>query len=480
VTGLRLIKDFNNDGRNNFDDLLASSPVRGEDRIQFDRLDPGTYFVRVGIGTGAGVDYELQFNTPAIETAQLNLNLLDIFPLSAGSIANPAPVRFEAEIGDEVFEQRFEDDFSPTLLTADVDINQRNIPIKIRAFSLNPDGTETQFDIDPSRGDQEFDATYDTLDRRLFKTGTAIRANEGQSILQIVRGDGEGGRIRLNVTYDTFTESQLVPDTADIQSSASGTDQDDTLIGTDINGLLSGKAGDDEIDTAGGDDIAFGGPGDDLIAGGLGNDVIRGGLGNDTLRGDLNNRSPQSNIDGGDDTIFGGDGNDRIGGKSGNDTLSGEQGDDTIFGDAGNDSLSGGSGDDELIGGAGDDQLTGDQGDDVLTGVDPDSKTPGIGEFDQMTGGLGSDRFVLGDRKRTYYLGQGEVDHAAIFDFSLAEGDVIQLHGEAADYSLGAFTKGDIAGVDISTNNAGELVGSIVGVSLAELSLTDTAVFDFV
>lgn len=413
--GLRLIKDFNNDGRNNFDDLLASTPIRSEDRIQFDRLEPGTYFVQVGIGTGAEADYELRFNAPPIETAQLKLNLLDIFPLSAGSIANPAPVRFEAEIDDQVFEQSFEDDFSPTLLTADVDINQREIPIKIRAFSLNPDGTETQFDIDPSRGDQEFDATYDTLTRDLFKVGTGIRANEGQSILQIVRGDGEGGRIRLNVNYETFTDSPSALGSANLQSNESGTNRSDTLVGTDVNGLISGKAGNDKIDTAGGDDIAFGGPDNDVIAGGLGDDSLNGGVGND-----------------------------------------------------------------ELIGGAGNDQLLGGGGNDSLTGVDPNSQQPGLGEFDQMSGGLGSDRFILGDVTQTYYLGQGDLDHAAIFDFSLQDNDIIQLHGEAADYSLQDFTEGSVSGVAIAQQSTGDLIGSVVDVSTAELSLNNPSIFDFV
>ncbi len=245
-----------------------------------------------------------------------------------------------------------------------------------------------------------------------------------------------------------------------------------------VSGIYQGTRQGDLIVAGVGDDEINGKRGNDLIAGGLGNDLIQGGRGHDILRGDLNNRDPQSDIAGGDDIIHGGRGNDRIGGKSGNDTLYGDQGKDAIWGDAGDDLLDGGRGKDTLIGGIGSDQLVGGRGKDILTGVDPSAQAAGFGEFDQMTGGKGADRFILGDKKQTYYLGQGLVDHAAIFDFSLAEGDVIQLHGEAADYSLGAFTEGEISGVTIVTG--GDLVGAVAGISLADLSLSDTAAFEFV
>jgi Ca2+-binding RTX toxin-like protein len=44
-----------------------------------------------------------------------------------------------------------------------------------------------------------------------------------------------------------------------------------------------------------------------------------------------------------------------------------------------------------------------------------------------LTGSTGSDRFVLGDATKTYYLGNGMSDYALITDFGV--GDVIQKSG---------------------------------------------------
>ena len=133
----------------------------------------------------------------------------------------------------------------------------------------------------------------------------------------------------------------------------------------------------------------FGGPGDDTIGtnqspdafyrieayGGSGNDLIYGGGDTDLLNGDtadaftlyptLSNPSLAPY-----DTS--GDGDDILMGFAGNDTLNGNGGNDQLFGGSGADTLDGGDGNDFLYGGP-----------------------RGTGALDELTGGAGSDVFVL-------------------------------------------------------------------------------------
>ncbi|ELR99257.1 CRTAC homolog protein [Gloeocapsa sp. PCC 73106] len=97
------------------------------------------------------------------------------------------------------------------------------------------------------------------------------------------------------------------------------------------------------------------------------NDTLVGQEGNDTLSG-LN----------GNDALSGGAGGDRLSGGEGNDQLSGGKGNDRLMGENGNDTLMGGIGVDTLEGGGGNDRLSG-----------------GNSSGDELTGGAGSDRFVL-------------------------------------------------------------------------------------
>jgi hypothetical protein len=88
------------------------------------------------------------------------------------------------------------------------------------------------------------------------------------------------------------------------------------------------------------------------------------------------------------------------------------------------------------------DKLVGLDGDEQFLGVDPTATTPGRNEVDSFTGGLGSDRFILGDLNRVYYddvsrRSAGTSDYALITDFSQEQGDIIQLKGKASDYSIG-------------------------------------------
>ena len=96
--------------------------------------------------------------------------------------------------------------------------------------------------------------------------------------------------------------------------------------------------------------------------------------------------------------LWGQNGNDDLFGGTGNDTLSGGAQCDLLFGLQGNDLLNGGYGNDTLSGGADNDTLNGNFGNDI------------------MTGGLGADTFVFDDGGAK-----------TVTDFSLAEGDILQL-----------------------------------------------------
>ncbi len=147
-----------------------------------------------------------------------------------------------------------------------------------------------------------------------------------------------------------------------------------------------------------------------------------------------------------------------------------------IQGFAGNDRLTAGSKNDVLIGGTGNDTLIGGAGKDILVGVDPTSATAGRSEIDTLTSaGLG-DRFVLGDVNQVYYndgnnTNSGLNDYAKIVGFSSTAGDIIQLKGKAADYSLSSPPLLLGLGTAIYNNTFGqpELIGvvqNVFGLSL--------------
>nr|MDJ0661893.1 calcium-binding protein [Crocosphaera sp.] len=260
--------------------------------------------------------------------------------------------------------------------------------------------------------------------------------------------------------------------------SLEGGENDDNIYGSDGNDVIAGDSGDDDLDGGLGDDTISGGTGDDtifgeenffgygtdiyffqsysvsydpyqefynvgndsiegdngndVIFGGLGDDTISGGTGDDTIFGDIYNLYYEEDYEedyNGNDSIEGDSGNDYLLGRLGDDTISGGTGDDTIFGETGNDIISGGTGDDTIFG---------ETGNDIISGTTSDSEE--IDEIDELTGGLGSDRFILGDEIGVYYddgdpMSLGESDFALITDFN-ADQDFIQLHGPREFYYL--------------------------------------------
>jgi hypothetical protein len=117
--------------------------------------------------------------------------------------------------------------------------------------------------------------------------------------------------------------------------------------------------------------------------------------------------------------VKGTQGNDTIAGSTGNDNLAGGRGNDTIIGRQGNDTLTGGGGNDIIFGGSGDDVLngTGDNGN--------GSSSRGVNEQDLLVGGSGADKFILGDSKGSYYLGDKNNGFAKIQDFSTSDNLVL-------------------------------------------------------
>lgn len=108
------------------------------------------------------------------------------------------------------------------------------------------------------------------------------------------------------------------------------------------------------------------------------------------------------------DTLAAGIGADTLAGGTGGDSLSGDDGDDVVWGNAGADTLSGGFGDDQVRGGQGNDSLSGGLGNDFISGDRG---------ADTESGGPGADIFH----------GSRDAGVDRVLDFSLAEGDRVQL-----------------------------------------------------
>ena len=229
----------------------------------------------------------------------------------------------------------------------------------------------------------------------------------------------------------------------------------DSLHGNDGDDVINGHDGDDNIWADNGSDTIYAGAGNDWISGGTGDDVIRGENGADhVLAGDgddfVNGGDTTDRIFGGngDDTLVGGNANNFLYGQNGNDILRGGANSDTIEGGSGNDTLYGEDGDDNLYGNSGRDRLFGNNGNDGLFG--------GIGSSnDQLTGGRGSDRFLL----------WATADTAQ--DTGATEGVVRFVNNTAGsrnpgDATISAWTDAEIIAVDAALAELHHRVGSSI------------------
>ncbi|RAK65664.1 hypothetical protein DJ019_11025 [Phenylobacterium kunshanense] len=167
-----------------------------------------------------------------------------------------------------------------------------------------------------------------------------------------------------------------------------------------------------------------GGDGDDSLVGGAGFDNLQGNTGADTASGGL-----------GDDWVVGGKDNDSLSGDAGNDLVYGNLGADTCEGGDGNDIVRGGQDNDSLSGGSGDDYVSGDKGDDTVAG------------------GAGADIF--------HTFGDAGIDR--VIDFSLADGDRVQLD-PGTQYMVAQVGADTV----ISMTGGGQMV--LVGVQMGNLT----------
>jgi Ca2+-binding RTX toxin-like protein len=226
-----------------------------------------------------------------------------------------------------------------------------------------------------------------------------------------------------------------------------GSFSSNTLSGGDGKDILSGEDGNDSLYGEDGDDSLYGGFENDYLDGGSGEDYLNGGYHDDSLYGGEDNDT----LDGwnGDDDLYGGTGNDTLLGDLGDDTLYGNDGDDYLYEEVdfteydytdvgGNDHLSGGNGNDTLVSEDGDDTLYGGSGNDILEGGNGSDHLNGYGwgtEIDTLTGGAGTDTFVLGDYWWGAYYVEDAAGYATITDWE-ASIDSIELYGSSSDYRL--------------------------------------------
>jgi serralysin len=116
-------------------------------------------------------------------------------------------------------------------------------------------------------------------------------------------------------------------------------------------------------------------------------------------------------------------------------------GNDILVGNSVANTLSGGKGSDSLYGGKGGDTLLGGSGNDFLVGYGSGT------EYDLLTGGIGTDAFVLGQSSGAFYQGNG---YATITDFYWVD-DYIQARGSAKDTAI--YYGNDLLGVVQDTTN---------------------------
>ncbi|MEB3218554.1 MAG: hypothetical protein VKN72_20280 [Nostocales cyanobacterium 94392] len=121
------------------------------------------------------------------------------------------------------------------------------------------------------------------------------------------------------------------------------------------------------------------------------------------------------------------------------------------------------------------------EGSGILEAINVDSLAPFVQNSPVVAGvqtinaTSSADTFILGDATEPYYDNMGIQDYALILNFDSSE-DVIQLHGNASDYQLGAAPSEVPQSTGIFLNN-NELVGVVAGVS--DLAL-DADYFSFV
>ena len=431
-----------------------------------------TFDTTLGVYTGSAVDSLTEI---ASNDDFFSLQSQVAFTANAGTTYQIAVDSFESSVGDitlnlDLLDPLTNDNFADSISITGSSVSESGTNVGATGEVGEPDHAFASIPINsvwwswtaPNDGFFAIDTFGSDYDTSLgIYTGSAVNSLtevgsnddvlslQSQVKLEAVAGttyhiavDGFSdnvGNITLNIN-----ESQVTPG-------------DDDIVGTPEIDFIDALAGNDTVAGRGGEDIIFGSEGDDLLKGQNGDDDLDGGEGNDELRGGK-----------GFDFLDGWEGNDQLLGGEGNDVLLGFNGDDTLRGQAGND---------DLIGEAGDDQLFGGDGEDTLNGTDFN----GIGERDRLTGGAGSDTFVLADLFSLYYddnaatIGNSRAGQAIITDFTVGE-DMIQL-SSTGSYQLFVTMNGSTRIQEIS-DPVPEVIATVQGVT--NLDLADNSQFTFV
>ncbi|MCT8159914.1 calcium-binding protein [Pseudoruegeria sp. SHC-113] len=333
-------------------------------------------------------------------------------------------------------------------------------------------------------------AGFDSLDGGAGEDWAQYKASASGVTVNLATGQGSGGAAQ----GDTL---------ANIEN----------LLGSGFDDHLIGDAGANRLVGLGGDDTLEGGGGNDRLFGGLGGDHFDGGAGFDmavfrdaTQQLILNFRNDQySGAATGDsfisvegiigtafnDSIVTGDADNRLYGGAGNDFMDGGNGDDLLIGGAGADFMHGGPGIDtagyrgsdagvtvftsgglntgghaegdvlswihNVNGSLFDDSLTGDVLENRFRGFDGDDRLTGRGASDDLTGGLGADRFCFVDLAD--HSGTVLASGAPIAGFAGADADRIRdftsgedlLCFEAAAFSGDVFNTNSVAALGLAS-----------------------------
>ncbi|HEY9660885.1 MAG TPA: hypothetical protein V6C65_20720, partial [Allocoleopsis sp.] len=284
---MRLIRDFDGDGKVGLNELLASSFQPGTDEIEFDRLDPGNYFLEVNKTPNfSSVDYNLVPRAGQLTDAKLTIGIDRLIPLDSKS-----SVIVKADINGQQVTSPL---FSPTPgqninLSASVDRGKRELSVTLKAFKLGVKGIQIPLDLDQRVGKTALEFTYDTLTRQVKpKDGNGFFGSEDQIIRQTVRGDGEGTTSGIRVSYDTEKQSVPAPGLIPVRTLPGvpivrGSSKANPMQGGSQSGILLALGGDDRVNGGGGDDIIDGRTGKDTLIGSTGDDILIGGSGDDRI-----------------------------------------------------------------------------------------------------------------------------------------------------------------------------------------------------
>ncbi|VEP11498.1 Putative calcium-binding protein (fragment) [Hyella patelloides LEGE 07179] len=255
-----------------------------------------------------------------------------------------------------------------------------------------------------------------------------------------------------NATGESFTNFEHVVMGSDknrVTGNASaniihGNEGDDTLIGGAGRDSLYGGDDNDEIHSDGDGGFYSGGAGNDVMFSGIGGETMNGGSGIDTIDHTTYNDDYTFNMANGE-TNFGSESFINF--------------ENTVMGD-GNDKVTG-TNRSNIINTGG--------GNDVLRGYTSYNDI----EIDWLTGGVGEDRYIVGDLHGNAYTNAGNSDYALITGFE--EGDVITLDLRDSydnhDYRFGSSPIGNVSGTGIF-DETGDLLALVAGVNSSDLTLS--------